>query len=230
MSFSEKDILYIDNHLIIINKKCGQLVQGDQTGDITLPDLIKQWIKVKYNKPDEVFLGVVHRLDRPVSGAVIFARTSKALTRMNELLKLGKLEKIYWAIVRNQPPQEEGTLKNYLKKDAKTNKSKAYDHPVEGSKFAELDYLWIGKSENYHLLQIRLKTGRHHQIRSQLSKIGCIIKGDSKYGFDRPNKNAGIDLHARSLRFIHPVSQEEIHIICPVPDETLWKSFEQSIT
>lgn len=230
MDFSEKDILYIDNHLIIIHKKCGQLVQGDQTGDITLPDMIKQWIKVKFNKPGEVFLGVVHRLDRPVSGAVIFARTSKALTRMNEMIKQGKLEKIYWAIVRNMPPHKEGTLKNYLKKDAKTNKSKAYDHPAEGSKYAELDYLWLSKSDHYNLLQIHLKTGRHHQIRSQLAKIGCIIKGDSKYGFDRPNKNGGIDLHARSLRFIHPVSSEEINVLCPVPEDPLWKSFEQSVS
>jgi 23S rRNA pseudouridine1911/1915/1917 synthase len=228
MDFSDKDILYIDNHLIIVNKKSGQLVQGDQTGDITLPDQIKAWIKVAFHKPGDVFLGVVHRLDRPVSGAVIFARTSKGLTRMNEMIKQGKLEKVYWAIVRTKPPQEEGTLKNYLRKDAKTNKSTAHQNPVPGSKYAELDYLLIGKSDNYYLLQVHLKTGRHHQIRTQLAKIGCIIKGDSKYGFDRPNKNGGIDLHARSLRFTHPVSNEEIHVVCPVPDETLWKSFEQS--
>ncbi|MCF8295269.1 MAG: RNA pseudouridine synthase [Bacteroidales bacterium] len=227
MDFSENDILYIDNHLIIVHKKNGQLTQGDQTGDTPLPEMIKAWIKVKFNKPGDVFLGVVHRLDRPVSGAVIFARTSKALTRMNELIKEGKMQKTYWAIVRQKPEEETGTLKHFIKKNTINNRSYSHNKPVPGAKYAELDYQVLGKSDHYYLLEILLKTGRHHQIRSQLSKIGSIIKGDSKYGFDRPNKDGSIDLHARSVRFIHPVSNEDVFVTCPVPDEKLWKSFEQ---
>jgi len=230
MSFSKEDILYIDNHLIIVHKKTGQLVQGDNTGDIPLPELIKAWMKIEFNKPGDVFLGVVHRLDRPVSGAVIFARTSKALTRMNEMIKTGGMQKTYWAIVKNKPEKEEATLKHYLLKKSENNKSFAHEKPVPGSKYSELDYKIIAKSNHYFLLEILLKTGRHHQIRSQLAKIGCPIKGDAKYHFDRPNKDGSIDLHARSIRFIHPVSHEPVFVTCPVPDEVLWKSFEQLMT
>ncbi len=221
-----KDILYEDNHLIIINKKPSQIVQGDETGDETLGDMVKAYIKRKYKKPGDVFLGITHRLDRPVSGAVIFARTSKALARLNEMLKEHTITKIYWAVVKQRPAMEEGKLVHYLRKDEEKNRTYANDNPTREGKRAELDYMLINQSDNYSLLEITLHTGRHHQIRAQLSKIGSPIRGDMKYGYDRSNPDKSIHLHARRLEFIHPVSQKPISVTAPVPDETLWKYFE----
>ena len=220
-------VLYEDNHLIVVNKTYSEIVQGDKTGDTPLAETVKQWLKEKYNKPGNVFAGVIHRLDRPVSGAVVFAKTSKALERMNALFREGEVEKIYWAIVKTPPPQQEGELVHYLVRNEKLNKSFAYDDEKEGSQKAILSYKLIGKSDNYFLLEIVLKTGRHHQIRCQLAKIGCPIKGDLKYGFDRSNKTGGICLHSRKISFIHPVSKETVTIIAPVPDDKLWKQFEK---
>jgi len=218
-------ILYEDNHLIIVNKLPSEIVQGDKTGDKPLSDTVKDYIAVKYNKPGEAFLGVVHRLDRPVSGAVIFARTSKALARMNKILHDRQIEKKYWAIVKDAPPQMEGVLVNYLKKNEEKNKSFAYNHEVNGSLRSELRYRLIARSDQYALLEIELMTGRHHQIRVQLSNIGCPIRGDLKYGFPRSNPDASISLHSRSLKFIHPVSLKEVFIVAPPPDEALWNFF-----
>jgi len=204
-------------------------VQGDKTGDEPLSETVKRWIKEKYNKPGNVFLGVAHRLDRPVTGVVLFARTDKALSRLNEMFKKGEVEKTYWAIVKNQPPQPEGELVHYLVRNEKQNKSYAYEREKPGSKKAILDYKLISRSDNYFLLEIALKTGRHHQIRCQLAKIGCPIKGDLKYGAPRSNPDGGISLHARRVRFIHPVSKKEIEIVAPVPDEKLWQEFENKI-
>lgn len=215
-------ILYEDNHLIIINKRVGDLVQGDKTGDIPLNELVKSYIKKKYNKPGEVFLGVVHRLDRPTSGVVIFARTSKALSRLNQALRDKIIQKIYWAIVKQTPKKETDTLINYLVKNPKNNKSTAFSTEQRGTKKAILTYKIIEKFDNYSLLEINLETGRHHQIRVQLAQIGCPIKGDLKYGFDRSNKNGGIHLHARKIAFAHPVSKEIIEIIAPTPKDVLW--------
>jgi 23S rRNA pseudouridine1911/1915/1917 synthase len=223
------EVLYEDNHLIAINKTCSEIVQGDKTGDTPLSEIVKQWIKVKHNKPGNVFLGVTHRLDRPVSGVVLFAKTSKALERMNELFRLGEIKKTYWAIVKNPPAQPEGELVHYLVRNEKQNKSYAYDTEKPGSKKAILSYKLVAKSDNYYLLEINLKTGRHHQIRCQLAKMNCPIKGDLKYGFDRSNKDGGISLHSRKAQFIHPVSKEKIEIIAPVPDDNLWKSFQNII-
>ena len=219
------DILFEDNHLIIVNKKPGDIVQGDKTGDIPLSEIVKAYIKKKYKKPGNVFLGVVHRLDRPTSGAVIFARTSKALTRLNQMLKDKNIQKTYWAIVKNVPPEKQSILIHYLIKNPKNNKSTAYDEEKTGSKKAVLNYKIIGKSDNYYLLEIDLKTGRHHQIRSQLAKIGSPIKGDLKYGFSRSNPDKGISLHARKLEFMHPVSKKEIQVIAPTPKNDIWKKF-----
>lgn len=218
------EVLYEDNHLIIINKKVGDLIQGDKTGDIPLSELVKQYIKKKYQKPGNVFLGVVHRLDRPTSGAVIFARTSKALERLNKMLRDKKIKKTYWAIVKNKPLKETYTLINYLKKNPKNNKSTVYTKETEGSKRAVLHFKIIKELDNYFLLEIDLETGRHHQIRAQLSAIGCPIKGDLKYGFNRSNKDGGIHLHARRIEFIHPVSKEPIKLKAPLPDDTVWQS------
>jgi 23S rRNA pseudouridine1911/1915/1917 synthase len=226
---SPKDILYEDNHLIIINKKPSQIVQGDETGDKPLSEMVKDYLKKKYKKPGDVFLGVTHRLDRPVSGAVMFARTSKALTRLNEMLKERSITKVYWAIVKQRPPMEEGKLVHYLRKDTEKKRSWASDHPTKEGKRAELDYMLINQSDHYSLLEIRLHTGRHHQIRSQLGKIGSPIKGDVKYGYDRANTDRSIHLHARMLEFIHPVSKEPIHVMAPPPDETLWNYFYELI-
>ena len=220
------NILYEDNHLIVVNKTCSEIVQGDKTGDTPLSDIVKQWLKEKYNKPGNVFTGVIHRVDRPVSGIVVFAKTSKALERMNALFRQGDVKKTYWAIVKKPPPQTEGELVHYLVRNGKQNKSYAYDDERPDSKKAILSYKLIAKSDNYFLLEIDLKTGRHHQIRSQLSKIGCPVKGDLKYGFDRSNPDGGISLHARRVSFIHPVSEKQVDIIAPVPDEKLWKEFE----
>lgn len=223
------DVLYEDNHIIAVNKSPSEIVQGDKTGDTPLSESLKVWLKEKYNKPGNVFLGVTHRLDRPVSGIVLFAKTSKALTRMNELFKNYEIQKNYWAIVKNPPEQESGELVHYLVRNEKQNKSYAYDTEKPNSKKAILNYKIIARSDNYTLLEIQLKTGRHHQIRCQLAKIGSPIKGDLKYGFPRSNPNGSISLHARHISFIHPVSKDRIEITAPVPDDKLWKAFETSI-
>ncbi len=215
-------VLYEDNHVIIVNKRPGDIVQGDKTGDTPLSEVVKEYIKIKYNKPGNVYLGVVHRLDRPTSGVVLFSKTSKALPRLNKLFKDKEAKKTYWAIVKNSPPQPEATLEHFLKRNPKQNKSVAYKKEVPESKKAILEYRMLKKLDNYYLLEIDLQTGRHHQIRSQLSSIGSPIKGDLKYGFDRSNKDASISLHARKLSFIHPVSQEEIEVIAPTPVDPLW--------
>lgn len=218
-------VLYEDNHLIIVSKTCNEIVQGDKTGDRTLADDVKSYIKEKYHKPGEVFLGVVHRLDRPVSGIVVFARTSKALTRLNEMFREGKVKKTYWALTQECPPQEAGTLKNWITRNEKQNKSYAYDNERPGAKLAELDYRLIGRSTNYHLIEVDLKTGRHHQIRCQLAHMGCHIKGDLKYGAKRSNPDGGICLLARRVSFIHPVSKKEITVEAPLPDDPVWQAF-----
>jgi len=227
---SQSEILYEDNHIIVLNKRSSDIVQGDKTGDVPLSELVKKYIKEKYKKPGDVYLGVVHRIDRPVSGAVIFARTSKALTRLNEMIRDRKINKIYWAITSAMPPEKEGHLTHYLKKNQKKNTSHAWAEPAEGRLKAELEYRFLASSDNYKLLEINLLTGRHHQIRVQLSDIGCVIKGDLKYGARRSNKDASIHLHARKIRLIHPVKKEPLEIIAPVPDDPLWKYFEKEIT
>ncbi len=218
------DVLYEDNHIIVVNKRVGDIVQGDKTGDKPLSDVVKEYIKGKYNKPGEVFLGVVHRLDRPTTGIVVFARTSKALTRLNDLFRERETNKTYWAVVKNRPPQDEGTLIHFLKRNEKNNTSKAFAKEVPDSKKASLDYKIIKQLNNYYALEIDLHTGRHHQIRAQLAAIGCPIKGDLKYGFDRSNPDGGIHLHARKLVFVHPVSKQNLEIIAPVPDDPVWKA------
>lgn len=219
-------VLYEDNHLIIINKRVGDLVQGDKTGDKPLNEIVKSYIKNKYKKPGEVYLGVVHRIDRPTSGAVIFARTSKALTRLNEALREKEIQKTYWAIVKNPIPQNTGTLTHYLVKNQRNNKATAYPSEVKGSKKAILHYKKIQSFDKYTLLEIELETGRHHQIRVQLASIGIPIKGDLKYGFDRSNKGGGIHLHARGVQFLHPVKKEMLHIVAPTPKDVLWSLCE----
>ncbi|MEL1244368.1 RluA family pseudouridine synthase [Flavobacterium sp. DGU11] len=217
-------VLYEDNHVIAVNKRVGDIVQGDKTGDKPLSDVVKEYLKDKYNKPGEVFLGVVHRLDRPTTGIVIFARTSKALTRLNDLFKNRETQKNYWAVVKNKPQKDNDTLVHYLKRNEKTNTSKAHIKEVPDSKLASLEYTVIKELNNYSVLEIGLHTGRHHQIRAQLSAIGSPIKGDLKYGFDRSNPDGGIHLHARKLEFIHPVTKEKIEITAPVPDDVIWKA------
>lgn len=217
-------VLHEDNHILVVNKRVGDIVQGDKTGDKPLSDVVKEYIKDKYNKPGEVFLGVVHRLDRPTTGIVVFAKTSKALTRLNELFKNRETRKTYWAIVKNKPAKSEDKLVHFLKRNEKNNTSRAHIKEVPDSKIASLDYSIIKELNNYTVLEINLHTGRHHQIRAQLSAIGSPIKGDLKYGFDRSNPDGGIHLHARQLIFIHPVSKENITIIAPVPSEVLWNS------
>ncbi len=221
------EILFEDNHLIAVNKKSGDIVQGDKTGDEPLSDRVKAYIKQKYNKPGDVFLGTIHRIDRPVTGVVLFARTSKALERMNEMFRERQVKKVYWAVVKNIPKEESGKLVNYLIKDEAKNKSRAYDAPRNGALHCELEYNLLKRSDRYALLEINPLTGRHHQIRVQLSKIGCSIKGDLKYGSERSNPDGSIHLHARKLSFVHPVTKEPVEIIAPVPDEALWKYFEQ---
>lgn len=221
------EVLYEDNHIIAINKKVSDIVQGDITGDTPLGETVKEYIKEKYNKPGKVFLGVTHRLDRPTSGVLIFARTSKALSRLNEMFKTKKdLTKTYWAIVKNKPAKQAEQLCNYLYKDAKKNKSFVCNETRSGAKMANLKYKHVLSSDNYHLLEVELLTGRHHQIRVQLAHIGCPIKGDLKYGFNRSNTDGGISLHARQLSFVHPVSKNEINIVAPVPNDKVWKFFE----
>ena len=225
----DQDILYEDNHLIIINKRPSDIVQGDKTGDSPLSDFVKVYIKEKYQKPGEVFLGVVHRLDRPVSGALIFARTSKALTRLNIMLRDGEIHKTYWAIVKNKPSEPSGNLVHYLTRNEQKNKSFAYDRPTSGSQKAELKYKVIVRSERYFLLEIDLLTGRHHQIRAQLAAIGCPIKGDLKYGYPRSNPGGFIHLHARNIEFLHPVQKCSVSITADPPDDKLWLCFLESL-
>ncbi len=220
-------ILHEDNHIIVVNKRVGDIVQGDKTGDKPLSEVVKEYIKEKYNNSGDVFLGVVHRLDRPTTGIVVFAKTSKALERLNTMFSTRETKKTYWAIVKNQPPKTEDTLTHFLKRNPKNNTSKAHLKEVPESKKAILDYKIIQKLDNYYVLEINLHTGRHHQIRAQLTAIGCPIKGDLKYGFDRSNQDGGIHLHARKLAFIHPVSKENIETIAPTPHEVLWKSVKQ---
>lgn len=223
------DVLYEDNHLIIVNKAPSEIVQGDKTGDKPLSELIKEYLKEKYHKPGNVFCGVTHRLDRPTSGVVVFAKTSKALSRLNEMFRNGEVDKTYWAIIKNRPPKDEDTLIHYLIKNEKTNKSTAYDSEKPNTKKAILHYKLITASQKYFLLEVDLETGRHHQIRCQLAKIGCPIKGDLKYGAERSNPDGSISLHARTISFVHPVSKQQIHVVAPVPDDTLWKTLESSV-
>lgn len=219
---SNLQILYEDNHIIVVNKRAGDIVQGDKTGDPPLSDIVKTYIKSKYNKPGKVFLGVVHRLDRPTTGIVMFARTSKALTRLNKLFAGKEVKKIYWAVIKYLPKMNESTLVHWLKKNPKNNKSTAFDKELKDSKKAILHYKLLKSLNNYHLLEVNLETGRHHQIRSQLSKMGSPIKGDLKYGFDRSNTNGGIHLHAREVSFIHPVKKELIKLTAPLPKDPIW--------
>lgn len=221
---SNLKILFEDNHLIVINKRSGDIVQGDKTGDPPLSEIVKTYLKLKYNKPGNVYLGVVHRLDRPTSGIVIFAKTSKALPRLNKLFSEGKTKKIYWAVVNKAPANNEGALTHWLVRNPKQNKSYAYKKEVPNSKIAMLNYEIVKKLDNYFLLAIDLKTGRHHQIRAQLAAIGCFIKGDLKYGAPRSNKDGGIHLHSRRLSFEHPVKKELIEFLAPPPNNPIWNA------
>jgi 23S rRNA pseudouridine1911/1915/1917 synthase len=219
------EILFEDNHIIAVNKKISDIVQGDKTGDEPLSEKVKSYIKKKYDKPGAVYLGVTHRLDRPVSGALLFARTSKALTRLNEMFLQKEIKKTYWAIVKEKPEKDADTINHYLVRDQKKNKSFAYNKEMKNSKLASLSYKIVASSDNYYLLEVDLHTGRHHQIRSQLAKIGCPIKGDLKYGFPRSNPDGGISLHSRRIEFIHPVKKEKISVVANPPEDSLWKYF-----
>ncbi len=219
-------IIYEDNHIIVVNKSASEIVQGDKTGDVPLSEKVKAYLKEKYQKPGNVFVGVTHRLDRPVSGLVVFAKTSKALSRLNEMFRVGDVHKVYWAIVKNEPKQPEAELQHWIVRNEKQNKSYAYDHEVKNAKKAVLKYRMIGRSDNYSLLEVELMTGRHHQIRSQLSKIGCPIKGDLKYGSPRSNPDGSICLHARRISFVHPVSKQLIELEAPLPADKLWRCFD----
>lgn len=220
-------VLYEDNHIIIVNKAAGEIVQGDKTGDASLCDTLKEYLKEKYNKPGNVFVGLPHRLDRPVSGVVVFAKTSKALERLNEMFRIGAVKKIYWAISRECPAQPSAELSGWILRNEARNKSFVYPKEVKGSKQALLNYRTLAQSDNYTLIEVELKTGRHHQIRCQLAAMGCPIKGDLKYGAKRSNPDGSISLHARYVEFIHPVSKSLISITAPVPDDRLWQSFEK---
>jgi 23S rRNA pseudouridine1911/1915/1917 synthase len=222
------EILYEDNHIIAVNKRSSDLSQGDKTGDIPLDAEVKKYIAEKYQKPGEVFLGVVHRLDRPVSGVILYARTSKALERLNEMFRTTSVRKTYLAIVRERPPEDEATITHFLKKNEKQNKTYVYDYEVKGSKKASLTYRLAGRSDRYYLLEIELHSGRHHQIRAQMAKIGCPVKGDLKYGFARSNEDGSISLLARRLEFIHPVKKEKIIITAPFPEGDIWHSFKDA--
>jgi 23S rRNA pseudouridine1911/1915/1917 synthase len=227
---SNKDnlqVIYEDNHIIIVNKRAGDIVQGDKTGDKPLSEVVKEYIKEKYNKPGNIYLGVVHRLDRPTTGIVLFSKTSKALPRLNTLFAERKTHKTYWAIVKNAPKKPQDTLINWLKKNPKNNKSTAYPKEITDSKKAILHYKTVKALDNYTLLEVELETGRHHQIRSQLSTIGSPIKGDLKYGFDRSNKDASISLHARRLQFTHPVSKDPIDVLAALPNDPIWNACEK---
>lgn len=220
------NVLYEDNHIIIINKAAGEIVQGDKTGDKSLCDTMKQYIKEKYAKPGNVFIGLPHRLDRPVSGVVVFAKTSKALERLNGMFRDGNVKKIYWAITKGKPLKAEGEISSWILRNEKMNKSFSYPKEVKGSKYALLSYTLKAASQNYNLIEVELKTGRHHQIRCQLASIGCPIKGDLKYGAQRSNPDGSISLHARYIEFIHPVSKQLIQVTAPVPADRLWQNFE----
>ena len=215
-------VLHEDNHIIVVNKRAGDIVQGDKTGDKPLSDVVKSYLKDKYNKPGNVYLGTVHRLDRPTSGLVIFSKTSKALPRLNKMFATKDITKTYWALVKNKPKKDSDRLVHWLKKNPKNNKSYAHQTEVKDSKKAILSYQIIKKLDNFYLLEVTLETGRHHQIRTQLSTIGCPIKGDLKYGYSRSNKDASISLHARNIKFIHPVSKEELDITAPLPKDPVW--------
>lgn len=220
-------ILHEDNHLIVVNKRVGDIVQGDKTGDVPLSEIVKAYIKHKYQKPGAVYLGVVHRLDRPTTGIVVFAKTSKALSRLNELFSSRQTQKTYWAVVKNNPPHEQDSLQHFISRNEKNNTSKAHSKEVPNSKLALLDYRIIQKLTAYWVLEINLHTGRHHQIRAQLAAIGCPIKGDLKYGFDRSNTDGGIHLHARKLVLTHPVTKELLEIIAPTPTDVLWDAVDK---
>jgi len=222
-------ILYEDNHVLVFNKKAGEIVQGDKTGDLPLSELLKLYLKKKHNKPGNVFMGVVHRLDRPVSGALVFAKTSKALSRLNESLRQREINKTYWAVCNNKPDPLSGRLEHFLRKNQKQNKSYVVGHESKDALQAILEYNFLLSSDKYHLLEVQLLTGRHHQIRVQLAHMGCIIKGDLKYGAKTSNKDASIHLHARKLQFVHPVKKENIQITAPAPNDALWKYFESKI-
>lgn len=222
---NQLEVLFEDNHIIAVNKRPSDIVQGDKTGDTPLSDFVKQYIKEKYKKPGEVYLGTVHRIDRPVSGIVLFAKTSKALTRLNKLFQTKEIQKTYWAVVKQVPKNHKGHLLHYLIKNEAKNMSRAYEKEVPGSLRSELDYELICSLDNYHLLEVKPLTGRHHQIRVQLASMGCPIKGDLKYGFDRSNKDASIHLHARKIEFIHPVKQEPVTITANPPNDVLWNEF-----
>ena len=223
------EVLYEDNHVIVVNKKPSDIVQGDKTGDITLPDLIKEYLKEKYDKPGNVFCGVVHRLDRPTSGVVVFAKTSKALSRLNEQFREKETNKIYWAVVENKPQKNTSRLENFLRKNEKQNKSYVVNDEAKDAKKAILNYKLLCSSDKYHLLEVTLETGRHHQIRTQLANIGCIIKGDLKYGAKRSNPDNSIHLHARQLTFTHPTTKELITVVAPVTKDALWQWFQEKI-
>ncbi|WP_341200348.1 RluA family pseudouridine synthase [Croceibacter atlanticus] len=230
-TYSDKNnlqVIYEDNHLIVVNKRAGDIVQGDKTGDKPLSDVVKSYIKEKYNKPGDVYLGVVHRLDRPTTGVVLFSKTSKALSRLNKMFANHETSKTYWAVVKNNPPKEKDRLVHYLKRNPKQNKSYAHKHEVPDSKKAILDYTLKFRLNNYNLLEVNLLTGRHHQIRSQLSSIECPIKGDLKYGADRSNTDGSIHLHARSLTIKHPVKKEPITFKAPLPEDPIWKACENA--
>ena len=223
-------VLYEDNHIIAVNKTCNEIVQGDKTGDTPLSEIVKAYIKDKYNKPGDVFLGVTHRLDRPTSGVVLFARTSKALTRLNEMFKSHEqIKKTYWAIVQGCPKAPEARLENWLIRNEAQNKSYIAKPHANNAKQAVLEYRTLVRGENYTLLEVNLETGRHHQIRCQLAAIGCPVKGDLKYGAKRSNPDGGICLHARKIEFIHPVSKENICITAPVPNDSLWQQLAASV-
>lgn len=219
---SNLDVIYEDNHLIVVNKRPGDIVQGDKTGDIPLCEVVKEYLRIKYKKPGNVYLGVVHRLDRPTSGIVVFAKTSKALPRLNKLFSEGKTKKTYWAVVKDKPKKKEDLLTHWLIRNPKQNKSYAHIKEVPNSKKALLTYYILKNLDNYCLLEIDLKTGRHHQIRAQLAAIGCIIKGDLKYGSNRSNKNGSIHLHSRTLSFEHPVKKEEVYFEASPPSDPIW--------
>ena len=220
-------VVYEDNHIIVVNKTASEIVQGDKTGDTPLSETVKEYLKVKYNKPGNVFIGVTHRLDRPVSGLVVFAKTSKALSRLNDMFRLGEVKKTYWAVVKERPKELEGELTHWMVRNEKQNKSYAYAAERAGAKRSVLNYRLLGSMDNYHLLEVALQTGRHHQIRCQLAKMGSPIKGDLKYGAERRNPDGSISLHARRIQFEHPVSKVMIDVVAPVPDDRLWQSAER---
>jgi 23S rRNA pseudouridine1911/1915/1917 synthase len=220
------EILFEDNHLIAVNKSVADIVQVDKTGDVSLEVKVKEYIKKKYNKPGEVFLGVTHRIDRPVSGVVLFARTSKALARINQMFQDKEIKKTYWAIVKDKPPEDFGSLTHYITRNTEKNKSFASEKEIKNSKLALLTYKIIDRSDRYYLLEVDLQTGRHHQIRCQLARVGCPVRGDLKYGYPRSNEDGGISLHSRTIEFTHPVSRQKVKIVADPPDDKLWNFFK----